>query len=231
MKPIAKGFTLIELLVVIAIIAILAAVLFPVFARARKKARQTVCLSNQRQMGLAVLMYAHDYDETLPPSQHLGAGGMFPLLMPYAKAKLLYRCPSDPSVNFERPLSGYPPDFVRKTSYGINYWMTPKYGAYRTLDCSGYISLASIRTPSETIYIAEMKENLLWDHFHPSMWPLSVEDPFNNPCGLIDPAEELAQTWHNGGANYLFIDGHARWMRFEQTWSLEANRNLYDPRR
>lgn len=56
MKPIAKGFTLIELLVVIAIIAILAAILFPVFARAREKARQTVCLSNQRQMGLAVLM-------------------------------------------------------------------------------------------------------------------------------------------------------------------------------
>jgi len=61
-----KGFTLIELLVVIAIIAILAAILFPVFARAREKARQTSCLSNMKQIGLAFMMYTQDYDETLP---------------------------------------------------------------------------------------------------------------------------------------------------------------------
>ena len=63
-----KGFTLIELLVVIAIIAILAAILFPVFAKAREKARQTTCLSNQKQLNLAVLSYAQDYDEILTPS-------------------------------------------------------------------------------------------------------------------------------------------------------------------
>ena len=61
-----RAFTLIELLVVIAIIAVLAAILFPVFAQAREKARQTACLSNMRQMTLGVMMYAQDYDETLP---------------------------------------------------------------------------------------------------------------------------------------------------------------------
>ncbi|MGQ9900946.1 MAG: prepilin-type N-terminal cleavage/methylation domain-containing protein [Fimbriimonadales bacterium] len=225
------GFTLIELLVVIAIIALLAAILFPVFAGAREKARQSSCLSNMRQMMLASLMYADDYAETLPLVQHTGGRWVHDLLQPYTRARLFYRCPSDPSVNFEQPLPGYPPEFVRRASYGTNFWMSPKFGSYRTLDCNGYMTLASIRTPASTIYIAEMKENLLWDHFHPSMWPADLNDPFNNPCGLIDPADELAMTWHQGGTNYAFLDGHARWMRFEQTWSLEANLDMYDPRR
>ncbi|PIY51745.1 MAG: hypothetical protein COZ06_04120, partial [Armatimonadetes bacterium CG_4_10_14_3_um_filter_66_18] len=64
MRTVRRGFTLIELLVVIAIIAILAAILFPVFAKAREKARQTACLSNLKQLGLSIIMYANDYDET-----------------------------------------------------------------------------------------------------------------------------------------------------------------------
>jgi len=225
------GFTLIELLVVISIIAVLAALLFSVFAGAREKARQSACLSNMRQMMLAALMYADDHEEMLPPVQHTGGRWVHDMLQPYTRARLFYRCPSDPSVNFEQSLPGYPPEFVRRASYGTNFWMAPKFGRYRTLDCSGYLALASIQTPAETIYIAEMKENLLWDHFHPSMWPADPNDPFNNPCGLIDPADELAMRWHQGGTNYAFVDGHARWLRFEQTWAPEINRDLYDPRR
>src|SRR5580765_4262996 len=69
-----EGFTLIELLVVIAIIAILAAILFPVFAQAREKARQTSCLSNQKQIGTGIMMYVQDFDETYPLSQYFTGG-------------------------------------------------------------------------------------------------------------------------------------------------------------
>ena len=110
-----KGFTLIELLVVIAIIAILAAILFPVFAKAREKARQTTCLSNMKQIGMACMMYASDWDETMPIRYYAGTGGgpmvnvgaspcnnraqvsayrTPSLIMPYARNAGLFACPS-----------------------------------------------------------------------------------------------------------------------------------------
>src|SRR5437870_1895401 len=101
MKGRRRGFTLIELLVVIAIIAILAAILFPVFAQAREKARQTACLSNLRQVGLALQMYAQDYDEVLPTSTDVANFGdpkappnFLAALFPYMKSQGILVCPS-----------------------------------------------------------------------------------------------------------------------------------------
>ena len=118
-----NGFTLIELLVVIAIIAILAAILFPVFARAREKARQTTCTSNLKQIGLALEMYASDWDGLLPlaneypasppvpsggdPAQYQGPPSIVDILAPYTKNRQIFRCPSDKDKMFQTQGTSY----------------------------------------------------------------------------------------------------------------------------
>lgn len=106
-----RGFTLIELLVVIAIIAILAAILFPVFARAREKARQTSCLSNLKQIGLALQMYAQDYDMLLPLANEYpgtdGPPGLYDVIEPYVKNEQIFRCPSDRDNMFQTHGTSY----------------------------------------------------------------------------------------------------------------------------
>src|SRR3978361_1951717 len=92
------GFTLIELLVVIAIIAILAAILFPVFAKVREKARQTACLSNEKQLGMALMQYTQDNDEFYPFGNNIpwgGGAGWAGVVYPYVKSEKVYLCPDD----------------------------------------------------------------------------------------------------------------------------------------
>lgn len=220
------AFTLIELLVVIAIIAILAAVLFPVFAQARSKARQTVCLSNLRQMGNAFALYVQDYDETFPLDEHTsGEDSWIVSLTPYTKSTALYRCPSDNSSNW------YPPVTVnaRFTSYGTNSWMAPQPQSAlgtQTFETQGYTALAQIKSLSDTIYAAEMADNTSGDHFHASWWRANADGFFEAPAG-----KGMATARHQNGANYFFCDGHAKWYRFEQTWTLDGRIDRYDPRR
>jgi prepilin-type N-terminal cleavage/methylation domain-containing protein len=113
-----KGFTLIELLVVIAIIAILAAILFPVFAKAREKARQTTCTSNMKQLGLAFLQYIQDNDEHFPNSINYGSGWAGHVY-PYVKATGTYVCPDDSDARTANGGSGQP--FVKGTDYPVSY--------------------------------------------------------------------------------------------------------------
>jgi prepilin-type N-terminal cleavage/methylation domain-containing protein/prepilin-type processing-associated H-X9-DG protein len=213
MRSFRRAFTLIELLVVIAIIAILAAILFPVFSQAREKAREITCASNCRQVGMALTMYIQDYDECLPLNNHSGeAAGWLLTAQPYIRSKLLYRCPSDRSVNWETPLPGQ--SALRLSSFATNAYLTPR---------GGFMTLASIRRSAECVYLAELGDNRTGDHLHPQLWPRPGYDGFT-----LDPLVELATRRHQDGASYVFVDGHAKHHRFEQTWS-PPERDWYFP--
>ncbi len=143
-----KGFTLIELLVVIAIIAILAAILFPVFARAREKARQASCLSNVKEVMLAILMYADDYDETLCPAAYWSGMYWYVAIDPYLGTTKILRCPSG-----DRDMTRGP---GRNTDYGWNY---QEFGLFNDSRPGWVTKLAELNSPSETILICDSTGN------------------------------------------------------------------------
>ena len=211
-----RGFTLIELLVVIAIIAILAAILFPVFARAREKARQTSCLSNIKQIVLAGLMYAQDYDECMP-NGHLGPDPLndpraliwFDIIQPYAKNTQLYICPS-----FKTKLAGANTTFP---GYGINKCWECPWGGYLE-DCGWMtvVSLGDIKRPSEVLFVADAANwqacafTVAWANVCKAQCDATVRLPGN--------------TRHNEGSNVGFCDGHAKWLSAGTigTWQWDA---------
>lgn len=227
-----KGFTLIELLVVIAIIAILAAILFPVFAQAREKARQTACLSNSKQIGTAFHMYTSDYDEVMPLFAYVNnnTGDLLnywhAVLMPYIKSKQVFVCPSaqklspvtDPSSMIEcdpRQVADPGPStdpnwdpWIGSGSYGFNH----VYLGGGTE--SGLAqSEAGISEPADTVALTEItKLSNFGTTFPGSYWP---EDyPWWNCSGnpTVKMGLQIAE-WHNQGNNIVFCDGHAKWMK------------------
>lgn len=209
------GFTLIELLVVIAIIAILAAILFPVFAQARERARRASCMSNLKQIGLAYMQYAQDFDEKVVP----GYNGMvankadpkswwYTSLDPYVKSSQIFHCPS------AKPHNG--PDYmVWMIGYSKYFTTIPPVSAFNYMtDDIKVVSLAQAARPAETM--------------------LTLEYSYCDVASDCDTAPNYYGVWatwtaggyfdvstydwktsypgrHQGGHNILFVDGHVKW--------------------
>jgi prepilin-type N-terminal cleavage/methylation domain-containing protein/prepilin-type processing-associated H-X9-DG protein len=235
-----KGFTLIELLVVIAIIAILAAILFPVFAQARAKARQASCLSNIKQLTVGTLMYAQDYDEILPytnrqdpvntpPGGHWQGPWWFwaQLVYPYFKNISVFTCPDGDPANRDRPYSRH---------YGANRELIP-YSISPAVPMASVVAPAStyLCMDSGTYAIAGAGAN---SALRPSgaFWylPGSCRVLGMDPAKLAIPltgflGQDCLNGRHSGGLNVGFADGHAKWLKVEVVVA-EAQKGASTPR-
>jgi prepilin-type N-terminal cleavage/methylation domain-containing protein/prepilin-type processing-associated H-X9-DG protein len=211
-----RGFTLIELLVVIAIIAILAAILFPVFARAREKARQTTCISNMKQLALGIVMYVQDFDEKFPPNYIYTDGGnqLFwweDSVQPYVNNWQLTICPSDTPLEYtsHRPV-GHPNPMLWSYSANAMGSGSAGYGDGGVIRSGSHSAkLASVVSPAECIMIAEANHRELTERVR--------VDAFGTGDGRI-------QKRHNEMANWAFVDGHAKAMNASEPhmWTISG---------
>ncbi|MCW3060744.1 MAG: prepilin-type N-terminal cleavage/methylation domain [Capsulimonas sp.] len=234
-----KGFTLIELLVVIAIIAILAAILFPVFAQAREKARAISCISNLKQIGLGLIQYSQDVDEQLPPAWigystdpavnvgYPGKARWMDVIQPYVKSTAIFSCPDSNTKYVPVPANKIVSDTDPATGksyreenggYAMNvtYFSADDAAQPPTpvpdVPSEASKNLASLPDPSGTLYVFDFNNG--GDSFQ-CVWG-GISTGWAQPT--IDPAAKPrtlgVNGWlrelHQGRVNTLFCDGHAK---------------------
>ncbi len=211
------GFTLIELLVVIAIISILAAILFPVFATAREKGRQAACTSNEKQLGLALIMYRQDYDECYPYIHWNGTAWdpykdwSFALeTYPYVKSTKAWQCPSAPtSVGTVSAILNWDPDPAVTNPKNISNYVINSYIANYN-GTTAPLADSKVPQPSTTIAIAESAQQYaVWIV---NGWGNVYQTPSNSSCVWANWNCERQGFPHFKGANYMFCDGHVKYL-------------------
>jgi len=249
----SRAFTLIELLVVIAIIAILAAILFPVFSQAKAAAKSAACLSNTRQIGLATQMYITDYDWAYPQSKQSDPnpqiddydgslenpdnGSVFAKILPYTGhgssssedvmyQQKLFMCPADPN-----PFDLSCPDVLNIGGPHVISYLINGYFVWG-------LNESSIGAPASVIEYTERRSETVNgvapycdDIYHP--WYNYLNPNLNNANAVdneMDPlVGAMATTRHTTGANYTFAEGHAKHLVFSTTWSPPNNVDMHTP--
>jgi len=219
-KIFPEGFTLIELLVVIAVISILAAILFPVFARARENARRAGCMSNLKQIGLGVMMYTQDYDEHYPSVNWGGTTGKYRFpdgnnysanpwyvkIYPYVKSVQVFNCPSAESYLYWDGSYGHS---------GVNHNQSGPFTYAANLDFLTGLSgdgsagqiIAAVDKPSQTVMILDSN----FQSFTP-WYPMTSANPYypwDATRAMLDR--------HLNGVNFLFADGHVKWHHLQRS--------------
>ena len=219
-----RAFSLIELLVVMAIIALLIGMVLPALAAARNAASSTQCLSQMRQIGLATQLYAQEHNERLPRSTH---SALVYREMPWGYALSpylgqgkysgpgprwdalfdgIYRCPQDDREN--------------KWSYGKSVWFelteAEIYEIDKNFNGQIYPTVLHVPNPSKTVLYGELGSGSMADHIMAHFW-------------YMNGSVEVDVTRHSHASNYVFVDGHAKTIVFEETFNLNENRDLWHP--
>jgi prepilin-type N-terminal cleavage/methylation domain-containing protein len=250
-----RAFTLIELLVVIAIIAILAAILFPVFQKVRENARRTACISNGSQIGLAVTQYTQDYDEAMPifqayntaasggdPGQP-GHKGVEDELAPYTKAPALFKCPDDsggPTTSGKSYHDFYGSSYrFTKACYTVVPGTDPP-GLVGSYEDDYYVTLADptnpvpVKTVTNAQFVVPSDTRIMRDEMMPWFGP--DKDTGGAVYGYVPPASGTTsyyQQWHPSGGTFIFADSHAKFITnsadFDKTVVCPDGRRSGDP--
>lgn len=242
-----NGFTLIELLVVIAIIAILAAILFPVFSQAKAAAKKTACLANVKEIGLAAQLYIQEYDDAYPQVkatttnqpqiddadgsiEEPDLGSVFTWLVPYIQKSqatdeamirtTLYVCPADPNPN--DPTC---PTVINVGGPQVNSYLINGYFVWGLTE-------SQVQHVSNTLYFGERRSVPVngvpqyCDDIYHSWWnPSNPVAPEND----MDPVAGAISDRHLGGCNYVFADGHAGYKKPSQTFNLATGFDMSNP--